>query len=77
MNFRKHWKHFLLSSAAFFWAGCGGDSESIAPENEDIHSTQTGDLLLIGEGTVALYGVLPVFDPDSGKITSSDSCGDS
>ena len=41
MNFRKHWKHFLLSSAAFFWAGCGGDSESIAPENEDIHSTQT------------------------------------
>lgn len=77
MNFRKHWKHFLLSSAAFFWAGCGGDSESIAPENEDIHSTQTGDSVLIGEGTVALYGVLPVFDPDSGKITSSDSCGDS
>lgn len=77
MNISKRWKKFLLSTAAFFWAGCGGDSESIAPENEDIHSTQTGDSLLIGEGTVALYGVLPVFDPDSGKITSSDSCGDS
>lgn len=77
MNISKRWKKFLLSTAAFFWAGCGGDSESIAPENEDIHSTQTGDSVLIGEGTVALYGVLPVFDPDSGKITSSDSCGDS
>ena len=28
MNFHKHWKHFLLSSAALFWASCGGDSES-------------------------------------------------
>ena len=77
MNISKRWKKFLLSTAAFFWAGCGGDSESIAPENEDIHSTQTGDSLLIGGGAIALYGVQPVFDPDSGKITSSDSCGDS
>lgn len=77
MNISKRWKKFLLSTAAFFWAGCGGDSESIAPENEDIHSTQTGDSVLIGGGAIALYGVQPVFDPDSGKITSSDSCGDS
>ena len=34
MNISKRWKKFLLSTAAFFWAGCGGDSESIAPEND-------------------------------------------
>ena len=28
MNIRKHWKYLLFSSTAFFWAGCGGDSES-------------------------------------------------
>lgn len=28
MNIRKHWKKILLSSAALFWASCGGDSES-------------------------------------------------
>lgn len=26
MNIRKHWKKFLLTTTAFFWAGCNGDS---------------------------------------------------
>ena len=26
MNIRKHWKKILLTTTAFFWAGCNGDS---------------------------------------------------
>ena len=26
MNIRKHWKNLLLTTTAFFWAGCSGDS---------------------------------------------------
>ena len=26
MNIRKHWKKILLTTTAFFWAGCSGDS---------------------------------------------------
>jgi len=26
MNIRKHWKNLLLTTTAFFWAGCNGDS---------------------------------------------------
>lgn len=26
MNLRKHWKKILLTTTAFFWAGCNGDS---------------------------------------------------
>lgn len=42
MNIRKHWKKLLLSSAALFWASCGGDSESsVNPLPDDPGSSET------------------------------------
>ena len=42
MNIRKHWKRLLLSSAALFWASCGGDSESsVGPQSEGPESSET------------------------------------
>lgn len=37
MNLRKHWKNLLLTTTAFFWAGCNGDSvtESGCPCDND------------------------------------------
>ena len=37
MNIRKHWKNLLLTTTAFFWAGCNGDSvtESGCPCDND------------------------------------------
>ena len=77
MNIRKHWKKILLSSTAFFWASCGGDSESVyatgGNNNEDpvalAPDSAIGDI-----GTVALYGVQAVVDLDSGAVSSSDAC---
>ena len=79
MNIRKHWKKVLLSSTAFFWASCGGDSESVSAAGG---TTNEAPATLIPDsnstiddgGMVALYGVQAVIDLDSGAISSSDSC---
>lgn len=70
--FKKHWKKILLSTAAFFWAGCGGDSEnssSIVIPPQDSNSND-----LDGLKTDTLYGIRPVYNADSGSIVSSDNC---
>jgi hypothetical protein len=79
MNIRKHWKKILLSSTAFFWASCGGDSESVSAAGG---TTNEAPVTLIPDsnstiddgGMVALYGVQAVIDLDSGAVSSSDSC---
>lgn len=78
MNIRNHRKKIFLSLTAFFWASCGGDSESTAPipngnsSNEDFPNIKPDDL----DGTKidTLYGIRPVYDIDSGSVSSSDIC---
>ena len=80
MNIRKHWKKILLSSTAFFWASCGGDSESASVTGGDNNETPTDSIVkpddLDGIKTDTLYGVRPVYDIDSGAVSSSDACAD-
>ena len=79
MNIRKHWKKVLLSSTAFFWASCGGDSESVSAAGG---TTNEAPVTLIPDsnstiddgGMVALYGVQAIVDLDSGAVSSSDAC---
>ncbi len=78
MNIRKHWKKVLLSSTAFFWASCGGDSESVSVTGGDNNETLPDSIVkpddLDGIKTDTLYGVRPVYDIDSGAVSSSDAC---
>lgn len=76
MNIRKHWKKILLSSAALFWASCGGDSESTAPtgDTDDPGKIQPDDI--DGLKTDTLYGVRPVYSSSSSEISSADGCSE-
>ena len=78
MNIRKHWKKVLLSSTAFFWASCGGDSESASvtsgANNETPPDSITTPDDLDGTKIDTLYGIRPVYDIDSGAVSSSDAC---
>ena len=80
MNIRKHWKKILLSSTALFWASCGGDSESTsiaggtnneAPVTPD-SIVNPDDLDGIKIDTV--YGIRPVYNADTGSVTSTYNC---
>ena len=78
MNFRKHWRHFLLSSAALFWASCGGDSESASVTGGENNETPPDSIVkpndIDGIKIDTLYGIRPVYDADSGAVSSSDAC---
>lgn len=82
MNTRKIFTKFVLTVAAFFWAGCGDDSDSKHPvvgpisDCSDDDSLNNGNMSShCGGGMIALYGVAPVFDESSSSVSSSDSCG--
>ena len=77
MNIRKHWKKVLLSSTAFFWASCGGDSESVSAAGGTTNEapvTLAPDSTIGDTGMVALYGVQAIIDLDSGAVSSADAC---
>lgn len=80
MNIRKHWKKILLSSTAFFWASCGADSESTpVASGANNEEPVTPDSIvnpndLDGITIDTLYGIKPVYDADSGAVSSSDAC---
>ena len=80
MNIRKHWKKILLSSTALFWASCGGDSEStsIAGGTNNEEPITPDSIVnpddLDGIKIDTLYGIRPVYNADSGAVSSSDSC---
>lgn len=78
MNIRKHWKKILLSSTAFFWASCGGDSESASVTGGANNDTPPDSITtpddLDGTKIDTLYGIRPVYDIDSGAVSSSDAC---
>ena len=78
MNIRKHWKKVLLSSAAFFWASCGGDSESTSVTGGENNETPPDSIVspdsIDGIKIDTLYGIRPVYDADSGAVSSSDAC---
>lgn len=81
MNIRKHWKRLLLSSTALFWANCGGDSDSPILVTSDPNSATSADPTinpddLDGTKTDTLYGIRPVYNADSGAVSSSDACAD-
>ncbi len=81
MNIRKHWKRLLLTSTAIFWANCGGDSEDpIYVTSDPNNATSTNPTInpddLDGIKTDTLYGIRPVYNTDSGAISSSDACAD-
>ncbi|MBO7106175.1 MAG: hypothetical protein J6W22_11965 [Fibrobacter sp.] len=44
MNIRKHWKKFLLTSTALFWANCGGDSDGPIHVASDPNSAASADI---------------------------------
>ncbi|MBO7060299.1 MAG: hypothetical protein J6W54_04285 [Fibrobacter sp.] len=44
MNIRKHWKKFLLTSTALFWANCGGDSDGPIYVASDPNSAASADI---------------------------------
>lgn len=77
MNFRKHWKKLCLSGAALFWASCSTseDSEPVGPISGENLCNDSSELSTnCAGGMIALYGVAPIYDPDSGYISSSDTC---
>ena len=79
MNIRKHWKRLLLTSTAIFWANCGGDSEDpIYVTSDPNNATSTNPTInpddLDGIKTDTLYGIRPVYNADSGAVSSSDAC---
>lgn len=78
MNIRKHWKKILLSSTAFFWASCGGDSESVSAAGGTTNETPPDSITtpddLDGTKIDTLYGIRPVYDIDSGAVSSADAC---
>jgi len=79
MNIRKHWNKICLSATAFFWTSCSIEAttnQAVQPSSDNEYSDTTNLSSENGGGIVALYGVNPVYDPDSGKVSSSDSCGD-
>lgn len=81
MNIRKHWKRFLLTSTALFWANCGGDSDTPIYVTSDPNNATSADPTinpddLDGLKNDTLYGVRAVYDADSGTISSSDACAD-
>ena len=65
MNIRKHWKRLLLSSAALFWASCGGDSESVSAAGGENNEA---------EATLESSDSVP---PESSSGPSTDSTGSS
>ena len=81
MNIHKHWKRLLLTSTAIFWANCGGDSEDpIYVTSNPNNATSTNPTAnpddLDGTKTDTLYGIRPVYNADSGAVSSSDACAD-
>ena len=81
MNIRKHWKKLLLTSTAIFWANCGGDSEDPIYITSDPSGATNSDSIvnpdnLDGIKTDTLYGIRPVYNADSGAVSSSDACTD-
>jgi hypothetical protein len=81
MNIRKHWKRLLLTSTAIFWANCGGDSEDPIYITSDPSGATNSDSIvnpdnLDGIKTDTLYGIRPVYNADSGAVSSSDACTD-
>ena len=79
MNIRKHWKKLLLTSTAIFWANCGGDSEDPIYITSDPSGATNSDSIvnpdnLDGIKTDTLYGIRPVYNADSGAVSSSDAC---
>ena len=80
MNIRKHWKKILLSSTALFWASCGGDSEStsIAGGTNNEEPITPDSIVnpddLDGIKIDTLYGIRPVYNADSGSVTSTCNC---
>ena len=83
MNIRKHWKKILLSSTALFWASCGSDSESTPVAGGTINEDPvTPDSIvkpddLDGIKIDTLYGIRPVYNADSGAVSSADTCSSS
>ena len=83
MNIRKHWKKILLSSTALFWASCGGDSESSSVAggtiNEDpvIPDSIVNPDDLDGIKIDTLYGIRPIYNADTGAVSSADTCSSS
>ena len=83
MNIRKHWKKILLSSTALFWASCGGDSESSSVAGGTINEDPvTPDSIvkpddLDGTKIDTLYGIRPVYNANSGAVSSADTCSSS
>ena len=78
MNIRKHWKKFLLTSTALFWANCGGDSDGPILVTSDPNSATSADPTINPDDLDVirdtLYGVRPVYNADSGAVSSSDAC---
>ena len=78
MNIRKHWKHLLLSSTALFWASCGSDSEStpvaggIGNEAPITPDSVVNPNNLDGIKIDTLYGIKPVYNADTGAVSSAD-----
>ena len=86
MNIRKHWKYLLFSSTAFFWAGCGGDSESSTapqvPESsaavsssemaEPASSDAAPSSSEIGSNTESSCDAMPSSSSDAVQSSSSD-----
>lgn len=71
MNIRKHWKKILLSSAALFWASCGGDSENspVLPNN---NGSETPSSSSVATPTSSVG----ITESSSSEISSADGCSE-
>lgn len=72
MNIRKHWQKILLSSAALFWASCGGDSESsVSPLPDDPGSSET--VTSSDSGTEVISSSSAAAEPNSSAVAPESS----
>ena len=67
-------KKILLTTTAFFWASCGGDSETTAPTETSDNPEKVLPDDIDGTKVDTLYGIRPVYSSGSGEISSSDGC---
>lgn len=69
MNIRKHWKRFLLTSTALFWANCGGDSDTPIYVTSDPNNATSADPTINPDGDIST----PLYDIPGDTVYATDT----
>ena len=73
MNIRKHWKKVLLTTTAFFWAGCNGDSTTNAPGSNSIPESSSSESTLASSSSETVSSSSSESAPASSSFEAQSS----